>query len=654
MNYSIFDACLESILVLDAQKNVVYGNEAVAQLTGVRLRKFLSSQPLAKLIVFKSDTLPLQKSDMLSITHPTPYEEVSFVSADKKEGKVQVTVQPDPGAPSGDQRWVVFLRDVTLEETLHIKYQGELKDKEKYIDELRRAQAALEDYSKNLEKMVELRTSEVRAANQVLAAMVNCLGQGFVMFGPDFKCHPTYSLACETMFETNPARKPIYEVLGLKADQVADFRGWAETLFQEPIPFSDLARFGPQQFLGTHQRHIKIDYHPVRDDQGAVVGIVVVGTDKTQEILAGQEAERNRAYANMILKLSKNRGQFLTFIQEAQQMVRDLKLEVAKKDENPSLDYIFRVMHTLKGCAAVFSISEIQELAHKYESRLQELKDLSTLDQSVFNTELVDYAEQIESALNRFLAENKTLIGEAGMAGERAIEVSVKKLRDFSKRFLDGKDPAAHKAFSKTFLEEPIELFFAHVDEIVGPIATRQGKEIFPVKIVGGDLRINSDHYSELFQVLVHAFRNAVDHGLEVPERRVEAAKQPRGQITLEFARESRSGIPGLSIKVIDDGFGIDPEVIREKLKSKLPDKSFDGESDEQVIYHIFDSGFSTRTEVTDISGRGIGMDAIRSVVLEMGGALTLKSQVRIGTELWIWVPDQSQESNPVEGLRSA
>ncbi|MBX9766770.1 MAG: Hpt domain-containing protein, partial [Bdellovibrionales bacterium] len=467
------------------------------------------------------------------------------------------------------------------------------------------------------------------------------------------KCHPTYSLACESMFETNPARKPIYEVLKLKPEQIDDFKGWAETLFQEPIPFKDLALFGPQQFFGTHQRHIKIDYHPMRDDQGAVVGIVLVGTDKTQEILAGQEAERNKAYANMILKLSKNRGQFLTFIQEAQQMVHDLKVEVSKNTDAPNLDYIFRVMHTMKGCAAVFSISEIQELAHKYESRLQELKELSAAGHKVPVPELVEYSDHIEGALNRFLAENKTLIGEAGLAGERAIEVSVKKLRDFSETHL-AKEGLAKEAFEKAFLEEPIEQFFAHVDEIVGPIASRQGKEIFPVKIVGGDLRINSHPYGELFQVLVHAFRNAVDHGLEIPERRVEAAKEPRGQITLEFAKRERQGRLGLMIKVIDDGYGIDPDVIRQKLEAKSPASSFQSESDEQVIYHIFDSGFSTRDEVTDISGRGIGMDAIRAVVVEMGGVIDLKSQVRIGTELTIWVPDQGREAKPVEQLRSA
>ncbi|MBX9768851.1 MAG: PAS domain-containing protein [Bdellovibrionales bacterium] len=152
MNYSLFDTCLESVLVVDAQKRVVYGNEAISLLTGVRLRKFNSSQALGNLMRFESETLPLEISEMSSIKGPSPYEEVSFISAEKKAGKAQVTVQPDPSASSEDPRWIVFMRDVTLEETLHVKYQGELKDKEKYIDELRRAQAALEDYSKNLEQ----------------------------------------------------------------------------------------------------------------------------------------------------------------------------------------------------------------------------------------------------------------------------------------------------------------------------------------------------------------------------------------------------------------------------------------------------------------------------------------------------------------------
>src|SRR5690606_1061623 len=134
-------------------------------------------------------------------------------------GKLQVTVQPF--ADQQDKRWIIIMHDVTLEETLHSKYQAEL-------EQVQQANAKLENYSKNLEHMVEERTAEVRTANRMLNAIMNSLGQGFLVFDAKGICSNIFTKACTEILECEPAQKPIWQVLKLKDAELNNFIMWIQ------------------------------------------------------------------------------------------------------------------------------------------------------------------------------------------------------------------------------------------------------------------------------------------------------------------------------------------------------------------------------------------------------------------------------------------
>src|SRR5690606_18400330 len=115
------------------------------------------------------------------ICDATPYKELTFKTSQGGEGKVQITLQPIFDS-MGDKNWIVFVRDVTLEERLQKKYRAELEQKEDVIRALEDAKAKLEDYSKNLEEMVKVRTQELSRLNQTMSALLDSLGQGFFIF----------------------------------------------------------------------------------------------------------------------------------------------------------------------------------------------------------------------------------------------------------------------------------------------------------------------------------------------------------------------------------------------------------------------------------------------------------------------------------------
>lgn len=140
-----------------------------------------------------------------------------------------------------------------------------------------------------------------------------------------------------------------------------------------------------------------------------------------------------------------------------------------------------------------------------------------------------------------------------------------------------------------------------------------------------------------LFEPMVHLVRNALDHGVETPERRRAAGKPEAATISIQASRVGDR----LLIEVADDGRGIDPATVRRKASERqlLPPDELGALMDEQVVDLVFFAGFSTASAVSDISGRGIGMDVVRTAIEQMGGRVALESRIGIGTTVRLDLP---------------
>ncbi len=167
-------------------------------------------------------------------------------------------------------------------------------------------------------------------------------------------------------------------------------------------------------------------------------------------------------------------------------------------------------------------------------------------------------------------------------------------------------------------------------------VAQRAGKRV-EVDIDGAELELDRSILDRLSDPLVHLLRNAVDHGIELPERRTAAGKHECGRITIEARREKDS----IRITVADDGAGIDLEAVRGRaVASGLihPGLAEDLPPD-QVAALVFQPGLSTSESISDISGRGVGMDAVRATIESLGGAVEIASDVGSGTRTSLIVP---------------
>ena len=135
----------------------------------------------------------------------------------------------------------------------------------------------------------------------------------------------------------------------------------------------------------------------------------------------------------------------------------------------------------------------------------------------------------------------------------------------------------------------------------------------------------------------IHIFRNMVDHGIETEDERVEKEKNHKGIITVEFKNNGNNFI----INMEDDGRGIDISKVRKKLYKEqlLPEDEIRNLRTSELLNQIFLPGLSTKEEVTNISGRGVGMDAIKEEVNKLGGSISVSSKIDEGTKFSIKLP---------------
>ncbi len=206
-----------------------------------------------------------------------------------------------------------------------------------------------------------------------------------------------------------------------------------------------------------------------------------------------------------------------------------------------------------------------------------------------------------------------------------ALESTVKQLSKISKDVQD---------VSVSLRMLPLKPIFQKMRRIVRDITTKLGKKV-NLQVIGEDVEVDKSILDLVGDPLVHIIRNAVDHGIELPDIREKNGKPPTGNIVLQACHEAGR----LVFYITDDGSGIDLDVIREKAiklgiissKAKL--------SNSEIQHLIFHPGFSTKDKVTDISGRGVGMDVVSNNIKAMSGEIDIKSTLHKGSQFRITLP---------------
>uniref|UniRef100_Q47I49 Chemotaxis protein CheA n=1 Tax=Dechloromonas aromatica (strain RCB) TaxID=159087 RepID=Q47I49_DECAR len=179
----------------------------------------------------------------------------------------------------------------------------------------------------------------------------------------------------------------------------------------------------------------------------------------------------------------------------------------------------------------------------------------------------------------------------------------------------------------------PISFVFSRFPRVVRDLSGKLGKQV-ELKTSGETTELDKSLIERIADPLTHLIRNSLDHGIELPENRIAAGKSPIGTITLKAYHQGGN----IVIEVGDDGAGLP----RNKILAKARERGFqvsDQMTDSEVFNLIFEAGFSTAEQVTDVSGRGVGMDVVRRNIQSMGGRVEIESMLGVGTRMTVRLP---------------
>jgi len=183
---------------------------------------------------------------------------------------------------------------------------------------------------------------------------------------------------------------------------------------------------------------------------------------------------------------------------------------------------------------------------------------------------------------------------------------------------------------------QPIKKVFGRFPRVVRDLARSLKKEV-QLELIGEETDLDKNLVEALADPLVHLVRNAVDHGVETPEEREAAGKPRAGTVVLSAQQEGDH----ILLTIEDDGKGMDPNVLRQKAVEKgLMDEEAANRLDDKSAYNlIFAPGFSTKTEISDVSGRGVGMDVVKTRITQLNGAVEIDSEYGKGSRIIVKLP---------------
>lgn len=403
--------------------------------------------------------------------------------------------------------------------------------------------------------------------------------------------------------------------------------------------------------------------------------------------------------ADRINQLNEEHDLKAGFIEEAENLLEDLEenlLELQSNSSSEVLQKIFGIIHTIKGSSGFFKNSVINKFTHKFEDYYSPYskgnKAINKLAIGVF-LKAYDHLKNLiysfkENSIHHYNLENLLLIFNEDFAlkefGDnnttpknnnlnfsKDIKISMEMLNNFSE--LSGEVTVIRNMINKTVRKVEKEFAgnkdVANLSELLNEMykinSSLQDKieqmKRYPLKDIyrplkrsvrelsqslnkkvefnakNEELRIESSLYDVLSNSLIHLIRNSIDHGIETESQRKINGKNPIGEITITAKETSDEVI----VSIMDDGKGLDTDIIKNKiLEKKLKTNSEINKMSEKEIWSmIFASGFSTAQQITDVSGRGVGMDMVKKSVEKVGGKIDIHSILNRGITFTITLP---------------
>jgi len=472
-------------------------------------------------------------------------------------------------------------------------------------DEIGALGKALNDMSGNLKGMI----GKLDRRNGEMRRVLDAVSQGLVVVDIDGRIGEERSRRVDEWFATPAAGTELWSMLPAlsEREQEALRLGWQQ-LAEDFLPAEILLLQLPTRMhCGT--RVLDLAYEPIPEAGQSCARVLVVVSDVTLLVEAERKEEAQKDILRILGRSLRDRSAVIDFLNEADALVE----AVVKTDDLVELK---RKLHTLKGNCALQGMQSIATLCHAMESRIEDEGRLQPADGVKLSTAWAS----IRSEIDKFVS------------SKQGVVVDDAEIADTIREILSDQPRKAIASRLASWTLAPVQDALSLLGDRAEALADRLGKGAIKVALEHDGTRLDREAFGPVFSALVHAVRNAVDHGIEEPEERTQAQKSAQPTLTLSARHVGKEFV----IEVADDGRGISWARIADKLRALgLP-----AATHEQLVEGLFLDGLSTAEAVTEVSGRGVGMAALREVVLSLKGKIEVVSDQGQGTRLTCRFPD--------------
>lgn len=496
---------------------------------------------------------------------------------------------------------------------------------------------------------LENQTNQLTEMVNKIRNLLDHAGQGFVSFGKDLVVADEYSAECVMIFNREIAGENIAELLYPQDEKQ---QGFIVSLLTKILSVDDnflrenYISLLPQEII-VDGNYIQIDYkfinHPIKENHREIMLIL---TDVTKQKEMEEQIQEEKETLSMIVKVVTQYNDFSDAVEgyTAFSHTEIAKVLAGQCSVSEKISTLFTMVHTWKGTFGQLGMQHIIQELHELEGVLAGLREEENTEISELMECFPSYpGEKLYSCLVHELETLTDILGKEFFLQKDRIsieKVKISRIREKVQALPDSLQKKNIVLELETLSYKPFrELLQAYPNYVV-ELGLRYGKDVEKFEIIGGESLINPEIYHNFAQTLVHVFRNAVAHGLETADERLEVGKEEKGNIRCEIFESKEE----LTVHVVDDGRGIDVEKMKKLAVEKniIDQETVRALSDEEARSLIFVDGFSSTAHTDDIAGRGVGLYAIRREVEKLGGIVRVASQVGMGTEFSFVLPLQT------------
>jgi two-component system chemotaxis sensor kinase CheA len=474
------------------------------------------------------------------------------------------------------------------------------------VSDLKTSYDSLEDLNRTLEQKVEERTVELGRRNGDMRLVLDNVEEGLLTLTPEAIMKLEHSSIVDRWFGPFGEDTTFFAYLSRTSPAFADFFELAWEALREGLLPLEVCVAQLPRVIEARGSTWHLRYTPLMNGE-RLEGMLVVILDVTTEIARQKEEQAQREILTAFQRLMRDRDGFMAFHAEMSGLLE----AVCSGKYDRDIIAFKRTIHTLKGNAALFGLERFASLCHDIEDQMAETRDLPTQSSM----------QRIQQAW-RQLTDN-IMLATSEPLGVPAVIVAGDEVQTLASS-LRAIPSATHLARQvEAWKLEPIQIPLRRLAEQAHGLAKKLGKGEIDVNVQAQMIRCDPKRWGPFWSDAAHVVRNAVDHGLEAPEERAGTGKK-RGLVKFAAAWDGSE----LVVSISDNGKGIPFEAVRKRAASLgLPHAT-----QEDLVEALFADGVSTADHVTDVSGRGVGMAAVRSRVEAMGGRVLVRSAAGTGT----------------------